>query len=119
MAPMLSLLHDLPLFEDLSPHDVARIAPAFAARTYARGEQLVAGEQETFVLARGAMRLVRSAADGRVLALGLLGEGAVFGTLPFARVGCEQRAEALVESRVLHVATADLERIAQGCPPVA
>ncbi len=121
MAPMLSVLHELPLFEDLSSHDLARIAPAFAARTYARGDQLLGdgGRTESFLLSRGAVRLVRTAPDGRVLGLGLLAEGAIFGYLPFAQVKAEERAEALAESRVLHVQTRDLERIAQGCPPVA
>ena len=89
--------------------------------TYARGDQLLGdgARTESFLLARGAVRLVRAAPDGRVLGLGLLAEGSVFGHLPFAQVKAEERAEALAESRVLHVLTRDLERIAQGCPPVA
>jgi CRP-like cAMP-binding protein len=72
----------------------------------------------TLILAQGAVRLVRSAPDGRMLGMGLLGEGGVFGRLPHSEAPVE-RAEALAESRVLSIQTEHLERIAATHPSIA
>jgi CRP-like cAMP-binding protein len=124
MPTLAALLADVTLFEGVAPADIARIAPLFSARTYARGEQIpvATGEGEparTSILAQGAVRLMRAAPDGRVLGVALLTEGGLFGHLPFAPEEPPERAEALTESRVLSIVAHDLERVAATYPSVA
>jgi CRP/FNR family transcriptional regulator len=122
MPPLFALLADLPLFEGVPPVDVARMAGAFSVRTYPRGEQIpveVEGADRTLILARGAVRLMRAGPDGRLLGVGLLAEGAVFGCLPFSPPSPGERAETLDESRILSVGVHDLERVVAAYPSVA
>jgi CRP/FNR family cyclic AMP-dependent transcriptional regulator len=121
MPSLISLLADVPLFEGVAPTDVARVASAFTARTYARGEavDVSANGRRTLILAQGAVRLVRSGPDQRFLGVGLLAEGGLFGQLPFTSTPPAESAETLIESRVLLVQTSDLERIAGAYPVVA
>jgi CRP-like cAMP-binding protein len=118
MPSLVALLADLPLFEDVAPADVARVAGAFSPRTYGRGERME-DDRRTLVLSDGAARLVRPGPHRRMLAAGLLGEGSVFGRRPFAGEAPPEMGEALSQCRVLAVATTDLERIAATHAPVA
>jgi CRP-like cAMP-binding protein len=118
MPSLVALLADLPLFEDIPPVDVARLAGAFSLRTYGRGEPMEDGRR-TLILSDGAARLVRSGPQRRVLGTGLLGEGSVFGLRPFAGEAPPEAAEALSQCRVVAVASTDLERIAGAHPAVA
>lgn len=121
MPSLITLLADVPLFEGVASADIARIAGAFSARTYARGEGIGAAATagRTLILAQGAVRLVRSGPDQRFLGVGLLAEGGLFGQLPFMSTPPFESAEALTESRVLLVPTGDLERISCAYPVVA
>ncbi|HYZ79631.1 MAG TPA: Crp/Fnr family transcriptional regulator [Solirubrobacteraceae bacterium] len=122
MPPLFTLLTDLPLFEGLASVDVARLANAFVVHTYPRGEEIpltADGPDRSLLLVDGAVRLMRAGPDGRLLGVGLLGDGGVFGRLPFSPPVDGERAEALDDSRVVTIAVRDLERIAVAHPSVA
>jgi CRP-like cAMP-binding protein len=118
MPSLVALLADLPLFEEVPPVDVARLAGAFSLRTHGRGERME-DARRTLILADGAARLVRTGPHRRLLGTGLLGEGSIFGRRPFAGEAPPEAAEALNQCRVVAVAGTDLERIATAHPTVS
>jgi CRP/FNR family transcriptional regulator len=122
MPPLVALLADVPIFEGVPSADVARVASAFSVRAYSRGDELSrppGSAEQTSIVALGAVHVVRSGPDGRLLGVALLAEGGIFGALPFAASSAEERAEALCDSRVLTISTSDLERIAAAQPRVS
>jgi len=121
MPPLNIALSDLPLFNDLDPSEVARVAPAFGARMFGRGDlidQNGSNDGRALLLVSGAVRLVRSGPEGRVVGIGLVEDGGLFGRLPFALTPATERAEALSAAHAVAVATRDLERIALAYPRV-
>jgi CRP-like cAMP-binding protein len=109
----------LPLFDGLDPTTMARVVAAFAWRTYERGDRIGWAERadaRTVVMVSGAGRLVRIGPDRRLVGMGLLEAGAVFGRLPFSEDPPAERAEALSGVRVLGAPAAEIERIAMASP---
>src|SRR5262249_18516807 len=104
MPPLFALLADLPLLEGLGPVDVARRSSGGRSRGAEEIPRGAAGPNRPLTLMRGAVRLMRGGPDGRMLGVGLLAEGGVFGRLPFSAAAPEERAEALDESRILSIA---------------
>jgi CRP/FNR family cyclic AMP-dependent transcriptional regulator len=121
MPPLNIALTELPLFADVEHVDVARLTPAFSARVFGRGDMIDqngANDGRTLVLVSGAVRLVRTGPEGRVVGIGLVEEGGLFGRLPFAQSAATERGEALSPAHAVAVATRDLERIALAYPRV-
>jgi CRP/FNR family cyclic AMP-dependent transcriptional regulator len=109
----------LPIFEGLDQTTAARLVAAFSWRTYERGDRIGWAERadaRTVVMVSGAARLVRMGPDRRLIGVGLLEAGAVFGRVPFATEAPTERAEALSAVRVLGATTAEVERIALTSP---
>jgi CRP/FNR family cyclic AMP-dependent transcriptional regulator len=120
MPVPVAALAELELFDGLEPHALVRVAARCSARAYARGERIgdpgVSGCSH--VLSSGAARLVRPAPAGRVLVVGLVEPGALFGRLPFADERPADHGEALGECCSLSIAAADLETLARVHPPL-
>jgi CRP/FNR family transcriptional regulator, nitrogen oxide reductase regulator len=117
-----SLLRGVPLFADLDDSQIAEVNRRFRDRGYSAGETIYhSGDPADtfFVLATGAVKLVRHAARGSVL-LALLAPGDTFGGLPM--LGDEtyaDTAEAQTACCVLTIAAADLQDILEREPAVA
>jgi CRP/FNR family transcriptional regulator, cyclic AMP receptor protein len=94
MNPMLDLLRSVPLFADLSPRDLKRLADSMKQRTFAGGEEVVAegkGGVTFFVIIEGTARVRQNGEDRGLLTAGdYFGEMALIdGNLRLASVYAE------------------------------
>ncbi|HEY0631031.1 MAG TPA: Crp/Fnr family transcriptional regulator [Thermoleophilaceae bacterium] len=117
------LLARVPLFADLSEHDLRELAQVAVPRSYEAG-QVVFREGDAgdtcFVVRSGAARVTRRHSDGRVITLTELRPGAIFGEL--AMFGGETRSasiEVLEPMRALAILAADLRRLILTHPDIA
>jgi len=77
-----ALVASVALFDGLTPEQLANVAALAQLRAYpARAAVVTRGEPASslFVIVRGRLKVVSSAADGRDTVLGIMGEGEVFG----------------------------------------
>jgi CRP/FNR family cyclic AMP-dependent transcriptional regulator len=116
------LLARVPLFADLSEHDLRELAQVAVPRSYEAG-QVVFREGDAgdtcFVVRSGAARVTRRHSDGRVITLTELRPGAIFGEL--AMFGGETRSatvEVLEPTRALGILAADLRRLIMRHPEI-
>jgi CRP/FNR family transcriptional regulator len=117
------LLARVPLFADLSEHDLNELAQVAVPRSYEAGE-LVFREGDSgdtcFVVRSGAGRVTRRHSDGRVITLTELRPGAIFGEL--AMFGGETRSasvEVLEPMRAVAILASDLRRLILRHPDIA
>lgn len=112
----------LPLFSKLDPELLVELLLAFEIRDYAEGEVLIQqGDEgrEAFVVARGALRVLRDAGQESETTLAALGPGAIFGEMALVsdtpRAATVEAAEAAI---VLCAERDTLEKLAQREPAI-
>src|SRR5919206_4322315 len=110
-----ALLGAVPVFEELAPDDLRRVADVAVPRRFA-AQQVIFREGDAsdtcYVVRSGHARAVRENADGRTLALAHFGPGDIFGEL--AMFDSERRSatlEALDELEAIAIAASDMRRL--------
>src|SRR3954469_20513471 len=123
MPDTAALLRGVPLFNELTEHDLERIARVAVPRSYPAGTVILReGDpgDTCYVLRGGRARVTRQHGDGRSITLTNLGPGEIFGEL--AMFGGEVRSatvEAVDEVRAVALLAADLKRLLSEHPEIA
>jgi len=119
----LSLLQSVPIFSDLSPSDLNKIAGRMIQRTYTKGQMILLEDdlgQTFFVIAGGSVKITRLSDDGREVILAMLGESDFFGEMSLLDgAGRSANVVALDSSEVLTLARNDFLEILQEYPKIS
>ena len=119
----LSLLQSVPIFSDLSPSDLNKIAERMIRRTYTKGQMILLEDdlgQTFFVLGGGSVKITRLSDDGREVILAMLGESDFFGEMSLLDgAGRSANVVALESSEVLTLARNDFLEILQEYPKIS
>jgi CRP/FNR family transcriptional regulator, cyclic AMP receptor protein len=81
---IVELLGRVPLFSELSPEELGRIAQVAIPRTYPPDTRVFhEGDpgDSCYIVSQGSCRVIRQHSDGRAITLATLGPGAIFGEL--------------------------------------
>ena len=119
----LSLLQSVPIFSDLSPSDLNKIAERMIQRTYSKGQMILLEDdlgQTFFVIGGGSVKITRLSDDGREVILAMLGESDFFGEMSLLDgAGRSANVVALDSSEVLTLARNDFLEILQEYPKIS
>jgi len=119
----LSLLQSVPIFSDLSPSDLNKIAERMIHRTYTKGQMILLEDdlgQTFFVIGGGSVKITRLSDDGREVILAMLGEADFFGEMSLLDgAGRSANVVALEASEVLTLARNDFLEILQDYPKLS
>jgi len=119
----LSLLQSVPIFSDLSPADLNKIAERMIQRTYTKGQMILLEDdlgQTFFVIGGGSVKITRLSDDGREVILAMLGESDFFGEMSLLDgAGRSANVVALESSEVLTLASNDFLEILQDYPKIS
>ena len=119
----LSLLQSVPIFSDLSPSDLNKIAERMVLRTFTKGQMILLEDdlgQTFFVIAEGSVKITRLSDDGREVILAMLGEADFFGEMSLLDgAGRSANVVALDSSEVLTLARNDFLEILQEYPKIS
>jgi CRP/FNR family transcriptional regulator len=117
------LLASVPLFAELSPRELQRVAEVAVPRHYEGGSVILregdAGDT-CYVLRSGRARVVREHRDGRAITLHNIGAGEIFGEL--AMFGGEVRSatvEAIDDVEAIAILAGDLKRLLVDTPEMS
>jgi CRP/FNR family transcriptional regulator, cyclic AMP receptor protein len=120
---IVELLSGVPLFSELSPDELDRIAQVAIPRSYPR-ETRVFHEGDPgdacYIVSRGSCRVTRQHSDGRVITLATLAPGAIFGEL--AMLDGERRSasvEATENTELLALPATDMRALIRSHPEMA
>lgn len=122
-ADVAGLLATVPVFENLEPADLERIAAVAVPRTFARNAVIFReGDRSDtcYVVSRGSARAIREHPDGRTISLAHFGPGDIFGEL--AMFDDESRSatvETLEDLEVIAILGADMRRLIREHPDLA
>ena len=119
----LSLLQSVPIFSELSPSDLNKIAERMIRRAYTKGQMILLEDdlgQTFFVIAEGSVKITRLSDDGREVILAMLGESDFFGEMSLLDgAGRSANVVALEASEVLTLARNDFLDILQQYPKIS
>ena len=119
----LSLLQSVPIFSDLSPSDLNKIAERMVLRTFTKGQMILLEDdlgQTFFVIAEGSVKITRLSDDGREVILAMLGEADFFGEMSLLDgAGRSANVVALEAAEVLTLARNDFLEILQEYPKIS
>ena len=119
----LSLLQSVPIFSDLSPSDLNKIAERMIQRTYTKGQMILLEDdlgQTFFVIGGGSVKITRLSDDGREVILAMLGESDFFGEMSLLDgAGRSANVVALDSSEVLTLSRNDFLEILQEYPKIS
>ena len=119
----LSLLQSVPIFSDLSPSDLNKIAERMVLRAFTKGQMILLEDdlgQTFFVVAGGSVKITRLSDDGREVILAMLGESDFFGEMSLLDgAGRSANVVALEASEVLTLARNDFLEILQDYPKIS
>ena len=119
----LSLLQSVPIFSDLSPSDLNKIAERMVLRAFTKGQMILLEDdlgQTFFVIAGGSVKITRLSDDGREVILAMLGESDFFGEMSLLDgAGRSANVVALEVSEVLTLARNDFLEILQDYPKIS
>ena len=119
----LSLLQSVPIFSDLSPSDLNKIAERMVLRTFTKGQMILLEDdlgQTFFVIAGGSVKITRLSDDGREVILAMLGESDFFGEMSLLDgAGRSANVVALEAAEVLTLARNDFLEILQEYPKIS
>ena len=112
---VVELLAGVPLFSELSPEELQRVAQVAIPRRYP-GDTRVFHEGDPgdacYIVQHGSCRVIRQHSDGRVITLATLGPGAIFGEL--AMLDGERRSasiEAVEDTELLALPATDMRAL--------
>jgi CRP-like cAMP-binding protein len=118
-----ALLARVPVFADLDPEDLQRVAEVAVPRSF-QTEHVVFREGDDsdtcYIVRSGHARAVRSHSDGRTITLASFGPGDIFGEL--AMFDAERRSatvEAVEDLEVVAILGADMRRLLRRHPDIA
>src|SRR5918998_3150725 len=115
-----ALLRRVPLFSELSPEELERIARVAVPRSFPKGVRVFhEGDHSDacYIVRSGDLRVTREHPDGRAIALATLGPGDIFGEL--AMLDGEARSasvESLTDCELLALPAADVRRLLAEAP---
>ena len=119
----LSLLQSVPIFSELSPTDLNKIAERMVQRAYTKGQMILLEDdlgQTFFVIAEGSVKITRLSDAGREVILAMLGESDFFGEMSLLDgAGRSANVVALEASEVLTLARNDFLDILQQYPKIS
>jgi len=119
----LSLLQSVPIFSDLSPSDLNKIAERMVLRAFTKGQMILLEDdlgQTFFVIGGGSVKITRLSDDGREVILAMLGESDFFGEMSLLDgAGRSANVVALEASEVLTLARNDFLEILQDYPKIS
>lgn len=122
-AGIVELLGRVPLFSELSPEELDRVAQVAIPRSYPADTRVFhEGDpgDACYIVNQGSARVIRQHSDGRVITLATLGPGAIFGEL--AMLDGEARSasvETLTDSELLALPAADVRRLLADHPGIS
>ncbi len=109
-----SLLARVPLFDELSPAELERVAGVAVPRSFPRGVRVLREGDATdacYIVRSGDLRVPREHPDGRAIALATLGSGDIFGELAMLDGGTRSASvETLSDSELLALPASDMRR---------
>jgi CRP-like cAMP-binding protein len=109
------LLSRVPLFDELSPAELARVASVTVPRSFPKGVRVFHegdSSDACYVVRSGDLRVTRQHPDGRAIALATLGPGDIFGELAMFDGGTRSASiETLSECELLALPAADMRRV--------
>jgi CRP/FNR family transcriptional regulator, cyclic AMP receptor protein len=120
---IVELLGRVPLFSELSPEEVGRVAQVAIPRTYPPDTRVFhEGDpgDSCYIVSRGSCRVIRQHSDGRVITLATLGPGAIFGEL--AMLDGERRSasvESVDSTELLALPASDVRPLIRDHPGMA
>ena len=112
---LVELLGRVPLFSELSPDELERVAQVAVPRTFPRDTRVFhEGDpgDACYIVSRGSCRVTRQHSDGRTITLATLGPGTIFGEL--AMFDGERRSasvEAAENTELLALPASDMKRL--------
>src|SRR5919107_3642025 len=118
-----ALLGAVPVFEELAPDDLRRVAEVAVPRRFAAQQVIFREGDESdtcYVVRRGHVRAVRENVDGRTIALAHFGPGDIFGEL--AMFDSERRSatiETLDAVEAIAILGSDMRRLLREHPDIA
>src|SRR5829696_1898316 len=122
-AGIVELLGRVPLFSELSPEELRRVAQVAIPRSYPPDTRVFhEGDpgDACYIVSRGSCRVIRQHSDGRVITLATLGPGAIFGEL--AMLDGERRSasvEAAESTELLALPASDMRALIRDHPEMA
>ena len=109
------LLARVPLFAELSPEELARVASVAIPRSFPRGVRVFHEGDDSdacYVVRTGDLRVTREHSDGRAIALATLGSGDFFGELAMLDGGSRSASvETLSDAELLALPASDMRRV--------
>ena len=119
----LSLLQSVPIFSELSPSDLNKIAERMVLRAFTKGQMILLEDdlgQTFFVIAGGSVKITRLSDDGREVILAMLGESDFFGEMSLLDgAGRSANVVALEASEVLTLSRNNFLEILQDYPKIS
>ena len=119
----LSLLQSVPIFSDLSPSDLKKIAERMVLRAFTKGQMILLEDdlgQTFFVIGGGSVKITRLSDDGREVILAMLGEADFFGEMSLLDgAGRSANVVALEASEILTLSRNDFLEILQDYPKIS
>jgi CRP/FNR family transcriptional regulator len=122
-AGTVELLARVPLFSELSPEELQRIAQVATPRSYPPDTRVFhEGDpgDASYIVVRGSCRVIRQHSDGRVITLATLGPGAIFGEL--AMLDGERRSasvESVESTELFALPASDIRPLIRDHPEMA
>lgn len=109
------LLRRVPLFAELSPAELDRIATVAIPRSYPKGVRVFHegdSSDACYIVRAGDLRVTREHPDGRAIALATLGPGDFFGELAMIDGGSRSASvETLADAELLALPAVDVRRV--------
>src|ERR671917_671627 len=110
-----ALLRRVPLFSELSPEELERIARVAVPRSFPKGVRVFhEGDHSDacYIVRSGDLRVTREHSDGRAIALATLGPGDIFGELAMLDGGTRSASvETLSDAELLALPASDVRRV--------
>lgn len=110
-----ALLAKVPLFTELSPDELERVASVAIPRSFPRGVRVFHEGDDSdacYVVRSGDLRVTREHSDGRAIALATLGTGDFFGELAMLDGGSRSASvETLTDAELLALPASDMRRV--------
>lgn len=111
----IELLGRVPLFAEMSPDELNRVASVAIPRSFPRGVRVFHEGDDSdacYIVRNGDLRVTREHSDGRAIALATLGPGDFFGELAMLDGGRRSASvETLGESELLALPAVDMRRV--------